>query len=77
MTTLAFDAVFRVETIDVILGPCRCQGCGELVLWVRHGRKRGWLHEDGRMKCRRTSKGSGPRPGHLAGRLRDALGRLV
>lgn len=37
----------------VILGPCRCQGCGQLVAYlVGEHTRYGWLHEDGRVKCK-------------------------
>lgn len=37
---------------SVILGPCRCQGCGGMVGWlVDHQRPLGWLHEDGSLHC--------------------------
>lgn len=38
----------------VILGPCRCQGCGGEVAWVHDGQQAlGWLHEDGTFHCPR------------------------
>ena len=35
-----------------MLGPCRCQGCGQEVIYEADGERRlGWLHEDGRYRC--------------------------
>ena len=39
------------EPINALLGPCRCQGCGQEVLYVRHGRAEGWLHANGLLRC--------------------------
>jgi len=37
----------------VILGPCKCQGCGLEVAYVMaDGEHVGWLHPDGRFRCR-------------------------
>lgn len=35
----------------LILGPCRCQGCGEEVVYMRYGRVAGWLHSNGVLHC--------------------------
>jgi len=34
----------------VLLGPCRCQGCGDLVVWLK-GRFVRPLHSDGLFGC--------------------------
>jgi hypothetical protein len=37
--------------VHAILGPCVCQGCGQVVIYARQGRKRGWLHAHGQLRC--------------------------
>ena len=38
----------------IILGPCRCQGCGGEVAYSMLGAVHlGWVHEDGRFTCPR------------------------
>jgi hypothetical protein len=49
------------KPMHVILGPCRCQGCGQEVLWVAQGDDSGWLHESGELRCRRN-RATGERP---------------
>lgn len=53
----------REEPLPVprtVLGPCVCQGCGELVIYEALGAFRlGWLHKSGHYHCRRAP---GPRP---------------
>ena len=39
----------------IILGPCRCQACGRLVVYSV-GRQRGWVHPDGRLYCGQDRK---------------------
>lgn len=40
----------------VVLGPAPCQGCGEPVVYMRHGYARGWLHESGNLWCAKRVK---------------------
>lgn len=43
----------------VILGPCRCQGCDQQVLYIKQrvgwgsSWVRGWLHDNGSLVCSR------------------------
>lgn len=34
-----------------LLGPCRCQGCGQEVAWLFDSRHLGWLHANGSVRC--------------------------
>jgi len=46
-----------MNLVHATLGPCRCQACGEEVLYVTQGNLRGWLHEDGALTCRWRRRG--------------------
>jgi hypothetical protein len=47
--------------VNVVLGPCRCQGCGEEVVLVIDADERGWLHANGELRCSRN-RARGRRP---------------
>lgn len=44
--------VGRYRSEAILLGPVRCQGCDEAVVWLHDGtRHLGWLHADGLLRC--------------------------
>lgn len=62
--------------MTVLLGPCRCKGCGGEVIYVVDGPDRGWLHESGSLLCV-AARATGPRPYAWRHRFRRVPPTLV